>query len=152
MRSFLDLTSYYRRFVKEFSKISAPITNLLKGKSNVIDWTPECNSSFHTLKSLLTETPILTNMNHLKRNIILCIDASDLAIGAILMHHKKIIAYESHKLNTVELNYPVYEKELLGIIYSLKVWRHYLLRVKFRIQTDHESLRYLSTQPDLSRR
>jgi hypothetical protein len=152
VRSFLGLASYYRRFVKGFSKIAAPMTNLLKGKSNVIDWTPECESSFQNLKYVLTQTPVLTIMDPLKGDIILCTDASDLAIGAVLMQDKKIIAYESRKLNSAELNYPVHEKELLAVIHSLKVWRHYLLGVRFKIQTDHESLRYLSTQPHLSRR
>ena len=152
VRSFLGLASYYRRFVKGFSKIAAPMTDLLKGKNNIINWTPECESSFQTLKSLLTQTPVLTIMDPLKGNIILCTDASDLAIGAVLMQDKKIIAYESRKLNSAELNYPVHEKELLAVIHSLKIWRHYLLGLKFKIQTDHESLRYLSTQPHLSRR
>ena len=97
VRSFLGLASYYRRFVKGFSKITAPMTNLLKGKNNVIDWTPECDSSFQTLKLMLIQTLVLTIMEPLKGNIVLCTDASDLAIGAILMQDKKIIAYESRK-------------------------------------------------------
>ena len=101
---------------------------------------------------MLTQTPVLTIIDSLKGNIILCTDASDLAIGAVLMQDKKIVAYESRKLNFAELNYRVHEKELLAVIHSLKVWRHYLLGVKFKIETDHQSLRYLSTQPNLSRR
>ena len=58
MRSFLGLASYCRRFVKEFSKLCALMTNSLKDKNNIIDWNPECNSNFQTLKSLLTQTPI----------------------------------------------------------------------------------------------
>ena len=84
--------------------------------------------------------------------IILCTDASDLAIGTVLMQDKKIIAYESCKLNYTELNYPVHENKLLAVIHSLKIWRHYLLEVRCKIQTDHESLKYLSTKPHLSRR
>ena len=152
VRSFLGLASYYRRFVKGFSKIVAPMTNLLKGKSNVIDWTPECDSSFQTLKSMLIQTHVLTIMDPLKGNIVLCTDASDLAIGAVLMQDKKIIAYESRKLNSAELNYRIHKKELLAVIHSLKVWRRCLLGVRFKIQTDHESLKYLSTQHHLSKR
>ena len=91
-------------------------------------------------------------MDPLKGNLILCTDASDLASGAVLMQDRKIVAYESRKLNSAELNYPVYEKELLAVIHSLKVWRHYLLGVRFKIETDHQSLKYLSTQSNLSRR
>ena len=152
VRSFLGLASYYRRFVRGFSKLAAPMTALLKGKVDSIDWTPECELSFRTLKSVLTQTPVLTIMDPLKGNIVLCTDASDLAIGAVLMQDKRVIAYESRKLNTAELNYAVHEKELLAVVHSLKVWRHYLLGLKFKIETDHQSLRYLSTQPNLSRR
>ena len=80
-------------------------------------------------------------MNFLKWNIILCTDASNLAIDAVLIQDKQIVAYESRKLNYVELNYLVHEKKLLIVIHSLKVWRHYILGVKFKIQTNHESLR-----------
>ena len=86
---------------------------------------------------MLTQTPVLTIIDPLKGNIILCTDASDLAIGAVLMQDKKIVAYESRKLNSAELNYPVHEKELLAMIHSLKVWRHYLLEIKFKIETNH---------------
>lgn len=84
--------------------------------------------------------------------MILCTNSSNLAIGAVLMQGKKIIAYESRMLNSVELNYPIYVKKLLAVFHSLKVWKNYLMGIKFKIQTDHESLRYLSTQPHLSRR
>lgn len=152
VRSFLGLASYYRRFVKGFSKVAAPLTALLKGKSDSIEWTSDCDSSFLNLKNALTSTPILTIMDPLKGGIVLCTDASDLAIGAVLMQEGRVLAYESRKLNSAELNYPIHEKELLAIIHSLKVWRHYLLGIKFKIETDHQSLRYLSTQPNLSRR
>jgi hypothetical protein len=152
VRSFLGLASYYRRFVEGFSKIAAPMTALLRGKSESITWTNECELSFLALKTALTQASVLTIIDPLKGNIVLCIDASDLAIGTVLMQDKRVIAYESRKLSSVELNYPVHEKELLAVIHSLKVWRHYLLKVKFKIETDHQSLRYLSTQSNLSRR
>ena len=75
-----------------------------------------------------------------------------MAIGAILMQDGKVIAYESRKFNNAELNYPVHEKELLVIIHALKVWRHYLLGSEFKIETDHQSLRYLTSQANLNRR
>ena len=66
MKSFLGLPSYYRKFIKGFSKIIAPMTNLLKDKSNMIDWTLKCDSIFLTLKSILTQTLVLAIMNLLK--------------------------------------------------------------------------------------
>lgn len=62
------------------------------------------------------------------------------------------MAYESRKLSLVERNYPTHEKELLAIIYSLKVWMHYILGRHFRIKMDHASLRFLIAQPTLSHR
>ena len=93
--------------MKEFSKITTPMSNLLKGKNNIINWTHKCDLSFQTWKPVLTQTPILTIMDPLKINIILCIDVSDLVISAVIMQDKKIIAYESRKLNFAELNYAV---------------------------------------------
>jgi hypothetical protein len=125
---------------------------LLRGKLEAIMWTNECELRFLALKTALTQVPVLTIIDPMKGNIVLCTNASDLAIGAVLIQDKRVIAYESHKLSPAKLNYPVHEKELLAVIHSLKVWRHYLLGVKFKIETDHQSLKYLSTQPNLSRR
>jgi len=62
------------------------------------------------------------------------------------------VAYHSRKLSPAERNYPTREKELLATIDSLRAWRHYILRIPFKIQTDHATLRYLQTQPHLSGR
>jgi hypothetical protein len=137
VRSFLGLASYYQRFVKGFSKDAAPMIALLRGKLEAIMWTNECELRFLALKTALTQVPVLTIIDPMKGNIVLCTNASDLAIGAVLIQDKRVI---------------VHEKELLAVIHSLKVWRHYLLGVKFKIETDHQSLKYLSTQPNLSRR
>ena len=91
-----------------------------------------------------TKIHLLTVIDHLKGNIISCTDASDLGIGAVLMQVKKIVAYESHKLNIVELKYPIHEKRLFAMIHLLKFWRYYLLEIKFKIEPNHVSLRYLS--------
>jgi hypothetical protein len=109
VRSFLGLVSYYQRFIKGFSTVAAPITVLLRGKSESITWTNECELSFLALKIALTQAPVLTIIDTMKGNIVLYTDASDLAIGAVLMEDKRVIAYESRKLSPAELNYPVYE-------------------------------------------
>ena len=105
------------------------MSNLLKDKNSAIDWTPVCDMSFQTLISMLTQSPVLTIMDPVKEKTMLCTDVGDLAIGAVLMQDKKIVAYESRNLNSAELNYPIHEKKLLTVIYSLKVWRQYSLRV-----------------------
>ena len=83
-------------------------------------------------------------------------DASDFAIGAVLSQvwddGEHPVAYESRKLNAAEGNYATHEKELLAVIHALRTWRHYLLGNHFIVVTDHNSLKYLHTQPNLSRR
>ena len=154
VRSFLGLCSYYRRFVHDFAKIASPLTDLLK-KDKAFEWTQECQQAFDTLKHKLTTTPILLVPNpDLPWTI--ATDASDQAIGAILLqdHGKGLqpIAYESRKLQPAELNYPVYEKETLAVIHALKIWRCYVQGKEVKILTDHESIKYLQTQKQLSRR
>jgi hypothetical protein len=84
--------------------------------------------------------------------IVLCTDVRDLALGVILMQKRLVIAYESRKLNIVKLNYPNYENELLVVIHALKFRNYYLFGKPFTIEIDHKSLKYLTTQPNLSRK
>jgi hypothetical protein len=141
-----------RKYVRFFAKIAAPITDLLKRKSERIIWTRDCHESFEALMKTLTEAPVLTIVDPLKGGLVLCTDASDMAIGDVLMQEGRVIAYESKELKNVELNYPVHEKQLLAIIHALKVWRHYLLGSEFKIETNHQSLRYLIRQANLYRK
>ena len=90
------------------------------------------------------------------REFIVTTDASDFAVGAVLSQvwddGEHPVAYESRKMNVAELNYATHERELLAVIHSLRTWRHYLLGNHFIVVTDHNSLKYLQTQPTLSRR
>jgi hypothetical protein len=90
-----------------------------------------------------------------KPYIITC-DASDIGIGAVLEqegeHGYNPVAFASRKLCSAEKNYPVHERELLAIVYALKEWRPYLHGSRFVIKTDHNPLRYLDTQSNLSKR
>ena len=83
-------------------------------------------------------------------------DTGDFAMGAVLSQvwddGEHLVAYESRKMNAAEMNYPTHERELLVVIHALRVWRHYLLGKPFKIVTDHHSLKYLMTQPNLSKR
>src|SRR5215470_8048659 len=79
-------------------------------------------------------------------------DASNIAIGAILIQHQHPVAFLSRKLNTAEKNYTTQDKELLAIIESLRNWRHFLLGKQFTLWTDHKPLQYILTQPVLTER
>ena len=154
VRSFHGLANYYRRFVHNFSKIAAPLTSLLQHKEKWC-WDDSHQKSFDALKSAISSAPVLTLPDE-SLPFVVTTDASGFAVGATLSQDQgnglQPIAFLSHKLHKAETNYPVHEQELLAIVLALKEWRHYLHGTKFRIQTDHQSLRFLNTQPHLSPR
>ena len=154
VRAFLGLAGYYRRFVNMFSKIAAPLTNLTRNEVRFV-WTSVEQEAFDALKSALTNGPILIMPNDDLRYTVTT-DASGFAIGASLCqdHGRGLqpIAFMSHRMTSAQMNYPVHEQELLALMDSLKEWRHYLHGQRFTVYTDHISLKYLQTQPKLSRR
>src|SRR3954470_10334173 len=150
VRSFLGLASYCRRFVEFFSKIARPMTNLLH-KGVKFEWTVKCQESFQALKDKLTSPPVLAPPDTQKDFVIYC-DASRQGLGCVLMQERKVIAYASRQLRAHEENYPTHDLELAAVILALKQWRHYLLSNRCEIFTDHQSLKYLFTQPDLNLR
>ena len=146
IQAFLGLVNYYRRFIPNLAKIAAPLTELLK-KENPWKWTQPEIQAFNQLKKLLTEAPVLAVFDP-NAPIEVHTDASQYAIGAVLVQNKHPVAYESRKLAPPEINYPVHEKEELAIIHAVTKWRTYLHSTKkpFLIFTDHYSLKYLDTQ------
>ncbi|XP_059458340.1 uncharacterized protein LOC132187936 [Corylus avellana] len=141
---------FYRRFIKDFSKISRPLCALL-GKEAKFDWTKECMTAFNTLKMLLTSAPIMRAPDWSLPFELMC-NASDFAVGAVLGQRiNKVphaIYYASRKLNDAQLNYSTTEKELLTVIFALEKFRSYLIGSKIIVFTDHAALRYLFTKKD----
>ena len=150
VRSFLGFAGYYRRFVKGFSVIAAPLTKLLH-KNAKFDWNEKCQSSFEKLKAMLTEAPVLVQPESGKDYVIYS-DASLNGLGCVLMQEGKVVAYASRQLKTHERNYPTHDLEMAAIVFALKIWRHYLYGEKCYIYTDHKSLKYLPTQKELNLR
>jgi hypothetical protein len=103
------------------------------------------------MKKLLTTAPVLAQPDIKKPFDVYC-DASDMGIGGVLMQDGRAIAYASRQLQRHEEHYPTHDLELLDAVHTLKVWRHYLLGNLVHIYTDHKSLKYLFTQPDLNMR
>jgi hypothetical protein len=128
LRSFLGLCSYYRRFVPNFSGTAAGMYTLLK-KDQTFTWGEQQEESFTNLKQKLASTPVLT-LPDPELPWIIASDASDKAIGAILMQDKgagpQPVAFESRRLQGAELNYAVHEKETLAVIHALRTWRSYV--------------------------
>jgi hypothetical protein len=150
VRSFLGMAGYYRRFIPDFSRISKPITELLKTQVKFV-WSPECDKAFHTLKKFLTTAPILAQPDIEKPFDVYC-DASGTGIGCVLMQEGRMIAYASRQLKRHEEHYPTDDLELAAFVHALKIWHHYLLGNTCHIYTDHKSLKYIFTQADLNMR
>jgi hypothetical protein len=145
VRSFVGLCSYYRRFIKNFSKIARPLHKLTE-VNQVFTWSQECMDSFCSLQHSLISAPILAYPNPVSRYI-LDTDASDFGIGAVLSQvqdgQERVIAYASKSLSRSERRYCVTRKELLAIVKFVKHFKHYLYGQRFLVRTDHGALRWL---------
>ncbi|CAN6723489.1 unnamed protein product [Malus baccata var. baccata] len=139
VRSFLGHAGFYRRFIKEFSKISRPLCDLL-AKDAPFVFDEACLEAFKKLKTLLTTTPIIAAPDWSLPFELMC-DASDYAVGAVLGQRKdrlpQVIYYASRTLNDAQLNYATTEKELLAVVFSLEKFRSYLVGAKVIVYTDH---------------
>ncbi|XP_071900995.1 uncharacterized protein [Coffea arabica] len=113
IRSFLGLAGYYRRFIKDFSKLASPLTDLTK-KGGRFLWSDKCETSFQELKRRLTMAPILALPNG-PDGFTVYTDASKEGLGCVLMQHQNVIAYASRKLKTHEQNYPIHDLELAAV-------------------------------------
>jgi hypothetical protein len=137
------LTGYYRKFVKGYGGITAPLTSLLRKDS--FNWNERAEEAFNLLKKTMSTPPVLGLTNFSKHFIIEC-DASGEGIGAVLMQTGQPLAYLSQGLKGKSLSLSTYEKELLALVMAVKKWRHYLLGHSFRVRTDQQALKYLLEQ------
>ena len=119
IRSFLGLADYYRRFIKGFSQIAMPLTNLTK-KNQPYVWSEECEAAFQDLKTKLTTAPVLVIPDP-TQTFTLYTDASKKGLGCVLMQDDKVIAYASRQLKPHEGNYPTHDLELAAIVFALKI-------------------------------
>ena len=148
VRQFLGLANYYRKFVNGFSKIAAPLNNLLKNETKFV-WDQACQSAFDELKTALTSAPILIYPN-MDKPFILTTDASGTALGYILSQlgedgKEHVIHYGGRSLKEFEKKWSVSEQEMLGVLEGIKFFRVYLAHQKFTIITDHKALTSLKS-------
>eukprot|EP00253_Pinus_taeda_P035744 PITA_35744 len=145
VRSFLGHAGYYRRFIKDFSKIASPLFVLLT-KNVEFKWTDDCEKAFDQLKHQLSIAPILRGPNwalpfHISS------DASNTTIGAVLGQEENGLPYAiyfiSKNMTPAELNYTVTEKEFLAVIYAINKFRHYITGYTTFVHTDHSAIKYL---------
>jgi hypothetical protein len=148
VHSFLELIGYYRRFIPNFSKITKPITDLLKKDEKYV-WNVEHDEAFQTLKKLLTTSPVLAQPDIMKSFDGYC-DASCTRLGCVLIQDGHVIVYSSRQLRRHEDHYLMHDLELATVVLALRTWRHYFLGNVVHIFTDHKSLKYIFTQADLN--
>ena len=151
VQRFVGLASYYRRFIKDFAMIAAPLHKLTSKESEFI-WTEVHQKAFEELKQKLITPPILRFPN-LSKPFLLMTDASGYALGAVLgqqddKEKDHVIAYTSRGLKPHEKNYSTIEKELLAIVFGTKQFRHYIWSRKVILLTDHRPLQWLKGHGD----
>ncbi|KAD5507433.1 hypothetical protein E3N88_15136 [Mikania micrantha] len=150
VRSFLSHARFYKHFIKDFSKITQPITRLLEKDVEFV-FDDDCLRAFEYLKERLVSAPILIAPDWSQPFELMC-DASDFAVGAVLGQrvdkHFHPIYYASKTLDAAQENYTTTEKELLAVVYAFDKFRSYLVLSKTVVYTNHAALRYLSAKKD----
>jgi hypothetical protein len=149
VRSFHGLASFYRKFMRNFSGISAAMMDKVKKRHKSFHWTEEAEKSFNLLKKKVTEQPVLVLPDFWKTFQVKC-NARGFAIGVFLSQEDRPIAYFSEKLNEVKLKYSTYNKEFYAIIHALKKWRHYLIPKEFVLYSDNHALQFVTQQEKLN--
>jgi len=155
VQSFMGFANSYRWFIKGFSMIAKPLTDLTK-KGIKWTWTPSCQDAFEKLKEMFTTGPILTHFDD-TRPTKLETDASDFPLGAVLSQvcedekwHP--VAFHNRKLSPAEINYDAHDKEMAAIVAAFKEWAYMLMPVddQILVYTDHKNLEYFNTTKTLN--
>ena len=150
IRSFLGHAGFYRRFIRDFSKIARPLCRLLE-KDTKFNFDESCQNSFEEIKSRLVEAPIVAKPDWNREFEIMC-DAIDFATGAVLGQKAekvfKAIYYVSKTFNEAQENYFTIEKEMLAIVFACEKFRPYILGSYVIIHTDHAAIKYLMAKKE----
>ena len=150
IRSFIGHAGFYRRFIRDFSKIARPLCQLLE-KDTEFNFDESCHNSFEEIKSRLVEAAIMAKLYWNREFEIMC-DASDFAMGAVLGQKVekvfKAIYYASKTFNEAQENYSTTEKEMLAIVFACEKFRPYILGSHVIIHTDHAVIKYLMAKKE----
>ena len=150
IRSFLGHAGFYRRFIRDFSKIARPLCRLLE-KDTKFHFDESCQKAFEEIKFRLVKAPIMAKSDWNREFEIMC-DASDFAMGAVLGQKDekvfKAIYYASKTFNEAQENYSTTAKEMLAIVFSCEKFRPYILGSHVVIHTDHAAIKYLMAKKE----
>jgi hypothetical protein len=153
--AFVSLCSYYRKYFWRFAEIAVPLTNLLKDGGWRPPSDPDVLTAVDKLKEALISSPVLAYFDVNTVATDLYCDASGGSIGTVLQKTYKDgevrpVGFYSWKLTSAEESYSTYDRELVGLCYSCLHFRYQFLGVPFTVRTDHHSLRWILSQPDLT--
>ncbi|GBG60205.1 hypothetical protein CBR_g3449 [Chara braunii] len=152
LRSFLGLANYYRKFVRNFSTIAAPLRRLLK-KEAIWQWDNGCTSALKKLKRALIEYPVLKGADP-SLPFVVTMDASQYGIGAVLQQDDgngyRPVELMSARMPSEKAATSTDERELYALRQVLEHWKHYLLGRRFKVYYDHETLRWSKTQAKMT--
>ena len=163
LQVFLGFANFYRRFIAGYSRIVAPMTDLLKGGGQSFNWGQAQQAALNQIKAAFMAAPLLRHFDP-SLPIVVETDASGFAIGSVLSQpfptqeatkqHRHPVAFWSRKLNSAEANYETHDAELLAIVQAFKQWRHYLegSAHPVTVLTDHNNLQYFMTTKELNGR
>jgi len=143
LRGFLGLAGYYRKFIRDFGLIAAPLTRLLR--RDAFAWDDDAAATFAALKSALTTGPVLQMPDFAMTFVVDC-DASGEGFGAVLHQGGGPLAYFSRPFAARHLKLAAYERELIGLVQAVRHWRPYLWGCHFLVRTDHYSPKFLLDQ------
>lgn len=158
LQRFLGFANFYRRFIRNYSQVSGPLTQLTSSKTPFL-WSQAAETAFRRLKNLFTSAPVLSHPDP-SLQFIVEVDASDTGVGAVLSQRSPVdqrthpCAFFSRRLTPAEKNYDVGNRELLAVVLALQEWRHWLegSTHPFLVWTDHRNLSYLRSARRLNSR
>ena len=149
LHKFVGMANFYRALIPNFSDMSKPLYDIINQRKFI--WNEAGERNFALLKKKLTTFPVV-HIPDLSKKFIVTTDASDIAMGAVLMQeidgHKRVIEYASKTLDKAQRNYSTIEKEANSIIFALKKWQVYLEGKPFSIESDHKPLTWLVSKKD----
>jgi len=141
LRGFLGLAGYYRRFIKDYGTIAAPLTQLLRKEG--FRWSDTADAAFTALKAALCAAPVL-HLPDFNATFIVDCDAS--GFGAVLHQDGNPTAFFSRPFVARHLKAAAYERELIGLVQAVRHWRPYLWGRAFVVRTDHYALKFMLDQ------
>ena len=147
VRIFLGAAQYWKKFISNFYAIATPMHAVTSVKK-CFQWGGKQQQAFEYLKENIISAPVLALPN-LRQPFEIQTDASDYAMGAVLLQHGKPIAFHSETFNGAIIDHPTYDKELYALVKRVDKWKHYLMGKETIIHTDHQPLQYLHSQTKL---